>query len=30
MAGSAQGAPTKDFFVKMLTRDIELNDAILV
>lgn len=29
MAGSAQGAPTKDFFVKMLTRDIELNDAIL-
>ena len=29
MARTAQGAPTKDFFVKMLTRDIELNDAIL-
>lgn len=29
MAGTAQGAPTKDFFVGMLTRDIELNDAIL-
>lgn len=25
----AQGTPTKDFFVDMLTRDIELNDAIL-
>lgn len=29
MAGFAQGAPTKEFFVGMLTRDIELNDAIL-
>lgn len=29
MANSAQGHPTKDFFVEMLTRDIELNDAIL-
>lgn len=29
MAVKAQGAPTKEFFVGMLTRDIELNDAIL-
>ena len=29
MADFAQGAPTKEFFVGMLTRDIELNDAIL-
>lgn len=29
MAATAQGAPTKEFFVGMLTRDIELNDAIL-
>ena len=29
MASKAQGAPTKDFFVGMLTRDIELSDAIL-
>lgn len=29
MANSAKGSPTKEFFVEMLTRDIELNDAIL-
>lgn len=29
MASKAQGAPTKEFFVGMLTRDIELSDAIL-
>ena len=29
MAVKAQGAPTKEFFVGMLTRDIELSDAIL-
>ena len=29
MTSKAQGAPTKDFFVGMLTRDIELSDAIL-
>ena len=29
MALKAQGAPTKEFFVGMLTRDIELSDAIL-
>ncbi|MGO5116371.1 hypothetical protein ACTQ33_15410, partial [Candidatus Avoscillospira sp. LCP25S3_F1] len=29
MAAKAQGAPTKEFFVGMLTRDIELSDAIL-
>ena len=29
MANQANGSPTKEFFVKMLTRDIELNDAIL-
>ena len=29
MTAKAQGAPTKEFFVGMLTRDIELNDAIL-
>lgn len=29
MASKAQGAPTKEFFVGMLTRDIDLNDAIL-
>lgn len=29
MATSANGAPTKEFFVEMLTRDIDLNDAIL-
>ena len=29
MATSAKGSPTKEFFVEMLTRDIELNDAIL-
>lgn len=29
MATKAQGAPTKEFFVGMLTRDIELSDAIL-
>ena len=29
MATSANGSPTKEFFVEMLTRDIELNDAIL-
>lgn len=29
MAHSAQGSPTKDFFVRMLTRDIDLNDSIL-
>lgn len=29
MAKTAQGFPTKEFFVGMLTRDIELNDAIL-
>ena len=30
MANSvANGYPTKEFFVEMLTRDIELNDAIL-
>lgn len=29
MGGKAQGSPTKEFFVEMLTRDIELNDAIL-
>ncbi|MBE5966998.1 MAG: ATP-binding protein [Lachnospiraceae bacterium] len=29
MGTTAQGAPTKDFFVEMLTRDIELSDAIL-
>jgi len=29
MGTSAMGAPTKDFFVGMLTRDIELSDAIL-
>src|SRR5690349_21592309 len=27
--GDAVASPTKDFFVRMLTRDIELNDAIL-
>ena len=26
---TANGQPTKEFFVEMLTRDIELNDAIL-
>lgn len=29
MGSSAKGSPTKEFFVEMLTRDIELNDAIL-
>ena len=29
MSAKAQGSPTKEFFVGMLTRDIELNDAIL-
>lgn len=29
MASIAKGSPTKEFFVEMLTRDIELNDAIL-
>lgn len=29
MSNIANGAPTKEFFVEMLTRDIELNDAIL-
>lgn len=29
MGISAKGSPTKEFFVEMLTRDIELNDAIL-
>lgn len=29
MANTANGSPTKEFFVEMLTRDIELNDAIL-
>lgn len=29
MGTTAMGAPTKDFFVGMLTRDIELSDAIL-
>ena len=29
MGTTAMGAPTKEFFVGMLTRDIELNDAIL-
>lgn len=29
MATTAQGTPTKEFFVEMLTRDIDLNDAIL-
>lgn len=29
MTSKAQGAPTKEFFVGMLTRDIELSDAIL-
>lgn len=29
MANFAQGAPTKEFFISMLTRDIDLNDAIL-
>jgi len=29
MAEKASGTPTKEFFVGMLTRDIELNDAIL-
>ena len=29
MAKKANGAPTKEFFVGMLTRDIELSDAIL-
>lgn len=29
MANIANGSPTKEFFVEMLTRDIELNDAIL-
>ena len=29
MASCAKGSPTKEFFVEMLTRDIELNDAIL-
>lgn len=29
MASKANGYPTKEFFVEMLTRDIELNDAIL-
>lgn len=29
MASSAKGFPTKEFFVEILTRDIELNDAIL-
>lgn len=29
MASKAQGTPTKEFFVGMLTRDIELSDAIL-
>lgn len=29
MATTANGSPTKEFFVEMLTRDIELNDAIL-
>lgn len=29
MSTSAKGSPTKEFFVEMLTRDIELNDAIL-
>lgn len=29
MATSAKGAPTKEFFVGMLTRDIELSDSIL-
>ena len=27
--GTARAAPTKEFFVRMLTRDIELGDAIL-
>ena len=29
MATIEKGSPTKEFFVEMLTRDIELNDAIL-
>ena len=29
MSTTAIGMPTKDFFVGMLTRDIEINDAIL-
>lgn len=29
MGTTALGAPTKEFFVGMLTRDIELSDAIL-
>jgi len=29
MPNIAKGSPTKEFFVEMLTRDIELNDAIL-
>lgn len=29
MANSAKGSPTKEFFVEILTRDIDLNDAIL-
>ena len=29
MGATALGAPTKEFFVGMLTRDIELSDAIL-
>lgn len=29
MSTTAKGSPTKEFFVEMLTRDIELNDAIL-
>ena len=29
MGSSANGSPTKEFFVEMMTRDIELNDAIL-
>ena len=29
MSNKANGSPTKEFFVEMLTRDIELNDAIL-
>lgn len=29
MSEFANGSPTKEFFVEMLTRDIELNDAIL-
>ena len=27
--GTARASPTKDFFVRMLTRDIELGDAML-